>query len=983
MNSKKSITTKISLFTAMFLLVCIFDWRFMGSRDFSVMLIWWLALVIIGLIYQPITIILFHRFHDNGWMFSKTIGIAVSAWVLWFFSSFKLIKFTRLNCFIVLFVCFIINIIIYRLYTKYAHNAIRLREVYSVNRICSMYYAEIVFFCVFAIWCYLKGYNPKAYGTEKFMDYGFITAILKSEYMPAHDLWLSGENINYYYVGQYISAWLIRVSGVGAGYGYNLMLMTLAALGFSLPYSIVYNLMRINRREMSVSEKVELPEEKKNFVCVLAGALAGVSLSLAGNMHYPVYKWIMPKINRILGKEVSDYWFANATRYIGYNPDVDDKTIHEFPSYSFVLGDLHAHVINIMFVLTVVALLLAWIMNRKASMDIAKASGKPCGLSIVREVLSPQLLMCMFFIGLFHMTNYWDFPIYFVICGAVVLFSNLITYRYSKKAWILTAIQAVVFVIVWTVVALPFTLSFDSISTAIHLCTKHSALYQLLILWGLPAVIIVVFLITKIRKTIKLKKNIFDFVSTADLFACIMGLCGLGLVLLPEIVYVVDIYGDSYQRANTMFKLVYQAFMLFALVMPYIIVKFLYFEKSKGLKRFAVTMLVLLCMTFGYFFEACEDWFSGTYSTLDSSAFLSTEAPDDKLGVDWINENVPDDAVVLEMCGKSYTFFNRISVFTGNSTVLGWQTHEWLWRSSGDKEYPQVVSERHNDIITIYTSTNVKEVQLLIKKYGIDYIYVGEAELVDGYSAGSGSTAYNYHGSSCSKINVNHALLKSLGEVTVISESNEGKLYETYIVKVDKDKVIDEEIITNDGNTVTVKAENLPDRILDLDVNGDTVSYTEYQYDTQNRLVKEVTYDNNSAMTSYSEYSYEGSVPVFGEDLTASGERIGFWNYVEFDINGNVSVKHYFAADNSWVLTDNMSYDNSGCLVSEEFSYADGSSHSIKYSYDSDHKLMAKQIVDGETTTVYSYSYGGERIVSSDVYINGEHTGSQLYEYRK
>ena len=66
-----------------------------------------------------------------------------------------------------------------------------------------------------------------------------------------------------------------------------------------------------------------------------------------------------------------DYWFPNATRYIGYNPDTADKTIHEFPSYSFVLGDLHAHVINIMFVLTVVALLWGLLLNRKKDLERA------------------------------------------------------------------------------------------------------------------------------------------------------------------------------------------------------------------------------------------------------------------------------------------------------------------------------------------------------------------------------------------------------------------------------------------------------------------------------------------------------------------------------------------------------------------------------------------------------------------------------------
>ena len=65
-----------------------------------------------------------------------------------------------------------------------------------------------------------------------------------------------------------------------------------------------------------------------------------LAVSIAGNMHYVVYAQIIPLIQKLKGEEVSSYWFPDATRYIGFNPDVPDKTIHEFPCYSFVLGDL-------------------------------------------------------------------------------------------------------------------------------------------------------------------------------------------------------------------------------------------------------------------------------------------------------------------------------------------------------------------------------------------------------------------------------------------------------------------------------------------------------------------------------------------------------------------------------------------------------------------------------------------------------------------
>ena len=57
------------------------------------------------------------------------------------------------------------------------------------------------------------------------------------------------------------------------------------------------------------------------------------------------------------------------------------------------------------------------------------------------------------------------------------------------------------------------------------------------------------------RQLYKLMKAI----SVPDLFAIVMGLCAIGLIVIPELVYVRDIYENGNARANTMFKLTYQA----------------------------------------------------------------------------------------------------------------------------------------------------------------------------------------------------------------------------------------------------------------------------------------------------------------------------------------------------------------------------------------------------------------------------------------
>ena len=825
--------------------------HYLGTTDFSYVLQWWLTMVMLGLAFQPLSMVMFKNLRDGGWLFSKTLGIAGAGWLMWFLASIKLFRFTRTNCIIMVCVVFGINLLVYYLMDLKKSRKANLRKFYTDERICAIISVEAIFFCAFVFWCYLKGISPAAYGTERFMDYGFMMSMFKSDYMPPADMWLSGYSINYYYVGQYLMTYVTKLAGVPVTHGYNIAMMFLAAGTFAMAYSIGNNLMHIyisyrRKRNYTQAELQQLAEigcvttekDPPFFRPALAGSLSALAVAVAGNMHYPFYKYIYPKLQRLWGVEESEiyskYWFPDATRYIGYRPDVDDKTIHEFPVYSFAIGDLHAHVINMLFVLTILALLIAWLTHRRKAMDIVRDYGcKPRMSTYVKEVFRPELVLCAFLIGLSMMTNYWDFPIYFVVCGAVILFSNLIVYRYRAEAWILTGFQAAMFIVIFTLTSLPFTLTFDSISTGIGFngAGHHTSQFQLMILWGLPFLCLCTFICLRFKEFIQyinakrtagrvplpkeLESEVVDNETTesdgvterrpeisngltrfmdsleiTDLFILTIGLCAFGLVLLPEIIYVKDIYGGAYQRANTMFKLTYQAFIMYGLSMGYIITRFLTMPASRFMKGAGIVFMCLLMSTIGYFNEAYTTWFGGYYKGLNASAFIRSDCSTaDADIIDYINENFDEQVNVLEMQGLSYTYFNRISAFTGMPTVLGWQTHEWLWRSSGDKDYPEIVSNRRNDVVTIYTSNNSKQTAYLIEHFDLDYIYIGQCEQVDGYAdnPGSDEEALTVQGKRCRKINVSTDLLKSLG--TVVKEATDSKTRETaYLIKIDRER---------------------------------------------------------------------------------------------------------------------------------------------------------------------------------------------------
>ena len=714
---------------------------------------WYLLALVLGAAAMPLTGRLFRRFQDRGWMFSKVTAIAVSGFLTWFLVAVKIIKFTTMTCIVVTLVCAAASLILYCREQKAGFECIPFAHLDLV------YAEELLFFAAFLLWTYFAGFHPAAYGTEKFMDYGFMEAMMRSKTLPATDLWYSQGKINYYYGGQYFAVFLTKLSGAKVELTYNLMRTFVAGLAFAMPFSLVHQMVTDRLGKTGSRWKKALPS--------VTGILAGISVSIAGNMHYVVYGQIIPFIQKLKGEEVSSYWFPDATRYIGFNPDVEDKTIHEFPCYSFVLGDLHAHVVDIMFVLLLLGLLYAWMKKVRTT----ELSGESMSRREFwkKQLLMPQLLAAGALLGMFHWTNYWDFVIYFVVTCGAALFMNIIGQK-GKIRWVLgvTAAQAVEILTLATVIILPFTLQFDTSNMVqgIALAKHHSLPHQLLVLWGLPGILTILFVVSLLIEKLRgaEQKSLYHLLTSIrlpDLFAVLLGLCAIGLVLIPELVYVRDIYENGNARANTMFKLTYQAYIMFGMTMIYAIFRLLVIGKNKILKVLAFIGLFFFVWTCGYFGNSVHSWFGevwkpSQYKGLNATAFLETDFPEDVNGIRWLKENISDAPVVLEANGDSYSEYERVSAMTGLPTIMGWYVHEWLWR--GDLAD---LNAKIEEIKEIYTSTDETRVKELLENYNVSYIFVGSCER-------------NKYGA-----DLNNDLLKSLGEV-VFQDSE----YPTYIVKI-------------------------------------------------------------------------------------------------------------------------------------------------------------------------------------------------------
>jgi len=696
---------------------------------------WWSVLFILGLVFLPITRKIFHNFFDQGYSFSKIIGILFSSYLVWLLASLKIFSFSRETILFAISIGLILNFLTFAKYSSETKKTIPLTV---------FIFEEIFFLLALIFWSFIRGFQPDIQGLEKFMDFGFVNSILRTKYFPPADMWFAGKPINYYYFGHYVAAFLTKLTNINSAITYNLMLATLFAFTFVLVFSLTGNLIFFFLKERGEKFKNANLSKTNNWkLIVIGGLISSFLLSLGANLHPAYYNFKMSILKLPYCDGATFYWYPNATRYIGYCPDVEDKTIHEFPSYSFVVSDLHGHVSDIPFVLLFIGLAFCLLVYLKENKTFIYR-GKPWQLFLVLPISATLAIM--------YMTNQWDFPIYLGILGLAILLGYSRRFSYTFKTLSRAVFLGGVILLLAIFLVLPFQLNFDPIVKGIAFVRAHSLPHQLLILWGAPwffgASFIFYFWKDKIRldkksficwlsKKMNVKINVLgakdssvktNILFLSDYFAFILLFMGTVLIIVPEIIYLKDIYIPSYHRANTMFKLTYQSFIMF-----YILIGFIFIRILSSLKKTFIQKLALFSFTFiiialsiypfysikGYYGSISPQNYKGLYGL----GFLKRLYPDDYEAILWLNNTIIGQPNILEAVGDSYTDYNRVSMATGLPTIEGWLVHEWLWRGSFDEP-----GKRSGEVQTIYETNDPNTAKDILKKYNIRYVFLGALE---------------------------------------------------------------------------------------------------------------------------------------------------------------------------------------------------------------------------------------------------------------
>ncbi|GAB4496381.1 MAG: DUF2298 domain-containing protein [Anaerolineales bacterium] len=382
-------------------------------------LLWYVLLSVLGWLAFPLAYRLLSALPERGYAFSRTLGVLLWGYAFWLLTSLGVLQNTPGSLWILLLAFAALAVWLAR---REPPGALRmwLREHRA-----TVLTTEILFFAAFAFMAWVRAANPDIVGTEKPMELAFINAILRSPTFPPHDPWLSGYAISYYYFGYVLVAMFAKLTGTLGSVAFNLGLaltFSLSALG---AYGVVYNLLAVLRpARPPVLRALFAP-----LMLLLVGNLAGLlevlhrfGLFWRADGTSGFWGWLnLQDLNRpptppLNGLPDRFWWWWRASRVLqDFKMNGDSlEIIDEFPAFSYVLGDLHPHVLAMPFALLAIGLAL--------NLFLGGAQGK---LRLPRFALSlspTAFASAALVLGGLAFLNTWDFPMYVaVFSGAYAL----------------------------------------------------------------------------------------------------------------------------------------------------------------------------------------------------------------------------------------------------------------------------------------------------------------------------------------------------------------------------------------------------------------------------------------------------------------------------------------------------------------------------------------------------------------------------------
>jgi YYY domain-containing protein len=610
---------------------------------------------------------------------------------------------------------------------------------------------ELVFTISFLVFLLILIKNPNIFYSysEDFMDYGFIKAILRTEYFPPADPWYAGSSLTYYYGGHLIIAIMTVLSGVPSFIAYNIGGAMFFALTVLASYGLGYNLTH------------------KSSYGLLTALFVAFTGFLSGFLQFTAF--VFPDLGIAVGYQPENvnniiewfftYPFHDINRII-------PNTLNFYPGFVFLQGDIHGHMTSIPFQVAYISYIYGNIVKRTNPVN--------------RLNQTVEILIMGIFLGFFLFINSWNYPTYVIFTGLAIALAKFRGVTSDYYAVLLSKIPLIIeplvkIVVVSVIIYSPYLILSSSkgfygigliggrtqlsefleifalfvfiLATLMWFLMRNDpktmawiVLLSFLLAWisGFHILIIVIPIILAsvigMQKALEGKSDNLSFV-------LLLAVTGTLLVLFCDLFYISDSYAKPYHRMNTVMKIYLEIWIFLGIASA----NALYFIlrdssmvssfKKKFSKAKAVWVIILISLIIASVISplAMSLTLSGgketlygktpSFDTLNGLDYLFNEYPWDLIAIDWIDKNIDGSHTVVESPGDAYTYSSRVSSLTGLSTVIGWRSHEQMWRGiwSG-------VGTRQDDANHIFNSECNEKTLELLEKYDVEYIYIGELE---------------------------------------------------------------------------------------------------------------------------------------------------------------------------------------------------------------------------------------------------------------
>ena len=743
---------------------------------------WLIVVEGISLLALPITLVLFRPLGDRGYLFSKPLGLLLVGLVVWLLASFHWMQFSRASIAVALVLLFGASMVF----------LVRRREEivdFVRRRWAVLAIAELVFLVAFLLFLLVRMANPDLWhpfrGGEKPMDMAYLNAVLRSSYMPPYDPWFAGGYLNYYYWGQFLVATLIRATGIAPQVAVNLAVPLFFAMTVGGAYTLVFNLAEATRRRPPAATGLRAIRSP-----VLAGVAGAVFVAVIGNLDGAIQvgqgAWRALFSQGAFGE--FDFW--RSTRMMP--PDPPGHEITEFPFFTFLFGDLHAHLMALPYTLLAIGLALAVVLGATQVANRRLWSfGEVARLGALGVV-----------VGSLRLINAWDFPTYMAMAAAAVFLAAYFS-RGGLSLMVLaeSTAKTLLVLLVGFVVFLPFHLNYETFFTSVEQTTNRTVLWQFLAISGLFIFIISSFFISEARAwgsalaSALTGPTLSRGLPRVGLTA--LGALGLGFLVasavygplgstIPFLVAVtalvlavglrylgewtpeapalsfvtamvamalliaigLDVFrveGDI-DRMNSVFKFYLQVWVLMALASAYMLWRLADGRQSPlwklawGKRAWVAALVVLIASASIYTVFGTQDRLRDRFDhrvtalTLDGLEYINGTSYNGHKGridleADYLGiQWLRDEAAGSPVVLEGHTPTYRWGGRVSIHTGLP-SVVGWQWHQEQQRwDYRQAVGDRIRDVNNIYRTTSVPIALELMDKYRVEYVYIGELE---------------------------------------------------------------------------------------------------------------------------------------------------------------------------------------------------------------------------------------------------------------